>query len=701
MQEIGIKKKLYFYNEKQFAKVTKLNKKIVSRNSPLFSIYPQKKQTPPLHKNCFVTFLFPRLSFQSIGQIINQVDDDVQRNIWFSNGLSSIVIFSEDESAAEIISDLLENQVSAIEKWCVNRNTIDLDKCGYELKPSATFDAENFQVHYETIENNPEILNLLNEFTLSMNRLVNLSAQYSPALLFTLKSIASNIQELIDELSCLIDLKNGKIVKELPPSLVKKNANVLLAENNGIQKRIFQRVGSIIEIVSTISYIDSQAFGCVAPLLNNNFRISSNSLLGVGSAYLGIIGFTQFVEKRFSDFPVTKVIDNFFHEMKAFDCKNLFSYNSDLWGTYDFNLDDKFQDIEKNSIKSSLIYLSLRLGFKETSNTISSPWQVVPFGDSVPWSLMTLSHELLHSHVRSILGAIFKCPEDETTENWFKKLCLNYQNTMQSGTEKENSLLDSIRIMIFEYCVYIEERSSVSQDDIFKAKEKGEKVYFNLEEQNSELILERLSGYFKNINELFVHVLDYHYFYDCNPELYIGLLWESWSTVPAVLQDIRIYLLRTMIAIGTEVKSDPVNRFKDTTTIFLEHLKQIDKRCDTNETIKKALAVLEDKERLPMLENLFDISIFLADMVNHLLCSKNIYSSIVADSDKGPDGDQFYDLETGYFEDSPIQSPVAFVLDRLRFSLNKTESDLSIEYRSAWLLHACASNLDHKFEIDN
>ena len=70
-----------------------------------------------------------------------------------------------------------------------------------------------------------------------------------------------------------------------------------------------------------------------------------------------------------------------------------------------------------------------------------------------------------------------------------------------------------------------------------------------------------LADYFRDINEIVVHALDFKYFYNANRELYVDYLWESWATVPSVLANPEHYLLRTFAVISTTQHGSPTERF--------------------------------------------------------------------------------------------------------------------------------------------
>jgi len=65
----------------------------------------------------------------------------------------------------------------------------------------------------------------------------------------------------------------------------------------------------------------------------------------------------------------------------------------------------------------------------------------------------------------------------------------------------------------------------------------------------------------KNISEIFVHVLDLHYFYGSRVHTYVTLIWTSWATVPNVIGDLRQYIMRTLLAISAGTDGSSKERF--------------------------------------------------------------------------------------------------------------------------------------------
>src|SRR5208337_301797 len=100
---------------------------------------------------------------------------------------------------------------------------------------------------------------------------------------------------------------------------------------------------------------------------------------------------------------------------------------------------------------------------------------------------------------------------------------------------------------------------------------------------------------YRNISEIFVHVLDLHYFYCSSLSHYVPLIWRSWSTVPQVWGDIRQYILRTLLVVAAKTDGTPYERFGLARARLIELLKplQADHGSRGGPVIGEALRKLE------------------------------------------------------------------------------------------------------------
>jgi hypothetical protein len=193
------------------------------------------------------------------------------------------------------------------------------------------------------------------------------------------------------------------------------------------------------------------------------------------------------------------------------------------------------------------------------------------------------------------------------------------------------------------------------------------------------------------INHIFVHVFDFHYFYDAKETLYLRLLWESWATVPAVLENLEEYLVRSLVTVSTNQDGLPTARFELAVSLLRTVLEALSSDAD-GLVAKEALHYLNVNQRRLLIA--FFPASYLAELAARLLVASGIHASLLEDDNADADENYGcrYVLESGEFVDTPITSPVAFVLDRLRRHL--TDPALSRdneEYLSAWALLVCAS----------
>ncbi len=307
---------------------------------------------------------------------------------------------------------------------------------------------------------------------------------------------------------------------------------------------------------------------------------------------------------------------------------------------------------------------------------------------------MTLSHELMHAHVRAILAAVFRSPDPALLgEDAFDKYYRDYRQFIKGNTSTDWKLVESLRFAIFNYCSF---RCSLENSGHNPSPVVGEPASLHelpVSVPPGDTMHRLLGEYFKSINEVIVHVLDFQYFYNGLESLYLPLLWHSWATVPAVLEHISDYLLRTLVAIACADPGKPEFRFQNAVSKVRDVLNEIISSGHNDLLIEQALVHLSDDSRMRRLKLLFLPGLYLADIVMSLLRSTKIHGALLAGDSRLRQTDDGYKylLDTGDWPGVPVHSPVALVADRLRRSIHSTDSDWDSEWRSSWLFVACAS----------
>ena len=374
--------------------------------------------------------------------------------------------------------------------------------------------------------------------------------------------------------------------------------------------------------------------------------------------------------------------------------RTIAAYSPATWENPDVQIDKYLDDASSLRPQPHMLFYSGRLGFQETPFSVSAAMQTLSNADSVRWSLMTLTHELMHAHVREMLAAIFSTTDaGQLSEDAFRESYRDYQAYMRGGYASGRwTLQQCLRFVIFNFCIFqdaYERLADQCRDS--SARDKGkERVELRWEDR------ERLWGgfvrYFKFINEIMVHTLDYFYFYNAKHNLFLDTVWESWCTVPVVLVNLDHYLLRSITTISSTQAGTLRERFDSSLGIVTERLHAISQRKPGSVVIQGALASLTNKANARRLWLMFQPAVYLADATRCFLKSSRIHAALISDTYVRATSDGYeYGLEMGEFPGFAVSSPVAIVADRVRRILSGEALDGSSLFRAAWVFLACAS----------
>lgn len=343
-------------------------------------------------------------------------------------------------------------------------------------------------------------------------------------------------------------------------------------------------------------------------------------------------------------------------------------------------------DIEVNPVEARehIVYFSARLGFHQTLNTISSSWQCIQWACTMEWSPITFTHEYLHSYVREFLEAIL-FPDDAS------ELAITIR---QFNSGMRDTWLDKTRALFirsFWRMASADELLDKKQGDLPR---KPPRVvgWSTISEAQLRYWIE---NYRKLLEEFIVHTLDFVYFYDGNDELFIKSIWRSWATVPTVPLSLQTYVLRTLVALSstanTLLKSDDL--FLDASRRLNSELIRVrDEDGDETGVLQRAIDLLadgsDDSRRPDSRTDLFTrfvASFRIGRFTKEVLVSESIHAKIVRDRRSiysGLGAGHSYRIDFGDYPDLPIESPVGFILDRLRKAVPVSLGDA--EEKSLW-----------------
>jgi hypothetical protein len=652
------------------------------RLSPIFPVIPAEGEVPSSNAEYYLGFFIFEDSFFVLGELLAKIPKEQQKWLWFSHGLASVLFFAEKPSYFDALKTARKDKLRAYEIWQVRNCQVTFHS--KELAPPAKINRERCVMNVQ-VALDPEIQVIIEELRHCLNTSLVRAAQFLPSSLTSLERLFPAVNDIIHELGSLSQSSPGSPNPVCISSTGGYSDPVLSRE-----KLRQQLTDQLIQINSALSYVISQAYSGVVPILDHECLIRNYSLLGVGAAHCGLAAFTEFCELTFQRLPVDTVVKNEFKKAPGFSYRFNPGDSSRGWDDQRFSVDFYVKDVVQQQSKLNLAYFSGRLGFRETQFTITAPLQVLTHSGTACWSLMTLTHELMHAHVRSILGAIFSPlgngDSSKTFETWYDK----FQQGFRENQRAPESLLETIRFALLNYCL---QKPAIDQNATKLASASGGvPITSEVKMVDTARFATRLQAYYREINEVLVHVLDFNYFYDCREEPYLMLLWESWSPVPAVIDNVQEYLLRSLLAISSRFSGNNYARFSQAVDTLSGVLKKLSEKPDAPVLISYAFSRLRDPIVKKQLATRFSLGVYLVDIVQRCLVSKHIHAALYTDPNRTKrDLSYFYALDTGDFVALPIASPVAFIADLLRRELHTEPCCLSPEYVAAWLLLVCAS----------
>lgn len=651
------------------------------RISPIFPVLPDEALTPDLKGTVFLSFYSFDRAFSVVGRLLRSLHPDLLPRMWFSHGFASLLVFSSDRKLLEFAKIDPALGLRAQETW--------------ELRAGVVADSE-YWFSSPANHNGCEVLDfsnldsdlrrVLSEFRhciyTALERSVNYAPDYAPSFSMLVETVNSIIGELL--------YINGK--SDLLPHTCSESLARILRDNDiERQRRINHRTDHLIQLNSALSYVISQSFAGTIPILERECQIQSYSLLGVGTASLALFRLAEFVQEVFRWHPVDEAILQKYAYVEGVEIfPDIGSFVATRWEGDNRGIDSHLLNMKPSTFRPKLVFYSGRLGFKESEFSVTAALQVISGAGTARWSLMTLTHELMHAHVRALLSVIFKDLDERFTDYYEDFLAQR-----EGRVGRRWKLIESLRSIVLNYLLEKRTYDNYAREikEARKAGEPSMPPFGRLDLPSKEDLRRWMRDSFRDINEIMVHVCDYHYFYKGNNSLYLGLLWESWATVPTVLAEIDHYVFRSIVAVATKESGAIHDRFQLAVNILIQNLVELLERRPDSPVVKAALQFSRDKANHLLLSVRFYPALYLAEFTLKFLVSRGIHVDLMADDEHVEfiKGGYKYLVETGEFPGFDIKSPVAFLADRLRRALGGENSGLSEEHISAWLLLACAS----------
>jgi hypothetical protein len=530
-----------------------------------------------------------------------------------------------------------------------------------------------------------DICGLLNEHCSLMTALHYYAGQYFPEHLRILGGINGEMKAICGRLSYLyheeVPLPSDWI---LPPSSNTLPRAVLAAQHSR------SLADQIIQINTALGELLGQYYTGVVPILEHPCPMGTFSLLGIGRAAIALAKIYESASDTFAEFPVVRALKESYatDHTKIPIFNNILEYDVEAWRKYRNLLDTKLTPFTRQEQDQGchMSYFSGPNGFGASVQSISAAMQVLFDGASTKWSLMTITHEYLHSLVRAILSVLFQVDTQRmATERHsaIERLCSKFETYFPGNGAKEKidednpiSLLNQFAFIVLSVCQSMRSTSKSAKEIRAMAEIEGDcKISVKTQEFRGENLLDFLRKNYKPINEHLVHALDLLYFYESNPVLYIKFLWLTWSTIPDIHDRISHYLLRTLLSVSIKEEGTPANRFKESVKKVCDCFEELQKNCDTEqkELLRQAKLILENNDELDALQSEFEGALRLADMADCFFFSSKVLTKLSRDelTNGGDAGGLSFDLPNGVFRAEDVSSPLVFMTYRAKQRVDK------------------------------
>jgi hypothetical protein len=655
------------------------------RISPLYGVGHDR--TPEI-THAKILFIATHQPLQALAIARASLPRTMEECIYIAHGWASIVIIWQSGPDVESVLSAFEPSSYAGEQWETDGNGLVI-KSAWQSPTGCELPADLV----EGLRSLPEYGGLpswirapFDELVRSFEAAVELAAQYNPAELQTLVRLLPAVREIIEDLLWLHELQ-----AHAPLHLrcfADKNVTI---KGTVKDKLIHQRAARIIQFNSALSYTLSQANAGTFPLLKAECLIRRYGLLGIGGAAKGVTNLVRSVERLFESVPVDAVIrDMARHREPLTGYKEGPVYDPTEWKQLD---PDPFTaQVVREPLIPKIAFFSGRLGYRADEFTLSAAVHSLVAGAGLHWSLMTLTHEILHGHVRDILSYILQ-PEtlEETPDKAMARFFEEFVRAFQPNAPPERQM-SSMRNMLFNYVCQSAVTGSITRRPKLDSTSKTLDLFVRMPDEGE--FRELFEEEYRNINEIIVHALDYLYFFRGRSALYAAYLWQSWAPVPAVLRDVRQYTLRTLLALSADhpekILKEKGLRFEEAAATLQRALDEMTEAGFGRPLFDEVLNELRNPDVLTAYVG----SIPLVDLARFTLYSQKIGERIYSDdilADITKDDGVHYLLEPGSIAEHEVHSPVAAVADSVRRSRLRATIDEDIEHETAWLLLVLSS----------
>ncbi len=453
---------------------------------------------------------------------------------------------------------------------------------------------------------------------------------------------------------------------------------------------------SLTHLNSMLAYLQSQGLNGYPPVLEHHGLLPTLSLFGVATAYEALWVITHFIEEGFSRFDILSEMQSHYFADRSAD------YHHDVFKP-------ELNDMRPRTIEAPrkapghVNLFSGRLGFHSSSWAVAAPVDVLHEASAPGWNLLTLSHELLHVHVQTLLEFVLSPNEEKENGVTQDELYVKMDHLARAeAAETDLVIIDRIRQKIARYILDSAGCRRHDSDSLSQLPRSAGMMHGNITEPA------QLGDAFvfckARLSEYIVHVLDFYYFYWGDVNCWLALILKSWASIPSVYADIGHYIMRCLLTLSTrEMEPDtetvlvkPLS-FEDSLEVFTTGIKGLAESGDCAHlvsTIQDFLSKPDERERLRQ-EFSRAKGVVWTTLMYFYCRPLRMYFEVGTDVPGGilDGGAVCPEFEFGAVQERMPVSPIAFLSKYLRSDYVQPDEcqEIPFEAASVWLFSWIAS----------
>lgn len=605
-----------------------------------------------------VGFLFSLAPYRALGELRSQLTVDERRNTYFTEGLASILFVNLPLGKVRELRAALGN--CPLEFWPLKEGILNVSAICIDL---LELDTTKPSLDLPSTEDE-ELAVYVEQICASLTSLWASYARYFPEEQQTVRRIATMTTLLVDQYKKVSSGEGKALINQ--------------RKSNAI-------VSALVELSAALSYAVTQGTTGAAPILSNRSPFPHHSLLGVGGSVRALTKYTRYLEAAFMARSAGDVIKRQYSaDAKACIPASIAQYTSGSEyclegasvGEEHF---DRGGDFKQEDQVPLLVHFSLRHGFMETKFSITAASESLTAETQPQWTLMTLSHEVMHSRVRTIFNALFPSAWDEdATELITSEHLAEFAEWQEKRNDPQNRPVSvELRSAILNFCYAIEQYyNPVAAADDSKGRTVSLTKLRTCYARNKHLAIEVL-----------VHFHDFYFTYASQRKMYMMSIWASWIKVAPPYMKPAEYLARSLatVACGTGLKPQPAFAFAvDILRDALDALEAYGIRS----TLFDELRRLVEEPELELTFSLFKPLYYLIDQIRRFFASSVIAANI--DSLKqdpfaeGSTSVADYSANIYVFGEGEGVSPIRFSLAALFSALSHKTPITDSQWLTAW-----------------